>query len=85
MDRVTIDAAKQFVFDFLDRNAEALARLGDSIFYFGELGMQEHESAGLMTGILGDAGFRVEKGISGFPTGFLATYGSGSPVIAIHT
>jgi aminobenzoyl-glutamate utilization protein B len=29
-------------------------------------------------------GYRVETGISGFPTGFLATYGSGRPVIAVH-
>jgi aminobenzoyl-glutamate utilization protein B len=28
---------------------------------------------------------RVQRGISGFPTGFLATYGEGSPVIALHT
>ena len=28
-------------------------------------------------------GFKVERGISGFPTGFCATYGSGHPVIAI--
>ena len=85
MDGIAAGDEKQFVFNFLDRNAEALANLGDSIFYFGELGMQEHESATLMTGILSDAGFRVERGISGFPTAFLATYGSGSPVIAIHT
>ena len=39
----------------------------------------------LMTGLLEEHGFRVERGISGFPTGFLATWGSGSPVIALHT
>src|SRR5262249_38159965 len=43
------------------------------------------ETARLMTGLLEDAGFAVTRGISGFPTGFLATYGSGTPVIAIHT
>ena len=59
--------------------------LGDSIFYFGELGMQEFETAKLMTGLLEKGGFKVERGISGFPTGFCATYGSGQPVVAIHT
>ena len=39
----------------------------------------------LMSGLLEDGGFKVERGISGFPTGFCATYGSGQPVIAIHT
>jgi len=70
---------------FLDRNAEAVATLSDSLFYFGELGMQEHESAGLMSSLLEENGFQVERGIAGFPTGFLATWGSGSPVIAVHT
>jgi metal-dependent amidase/aminoacylase/carboxypeptidase family protein len=69
----------KFVRDYLSRNRSALALLGDKIFYFGELGMQEHETAGLMTRLLEEAGFLVERGISGFPTGFCATYGSGSP------
>jgi aminobenzoyl-glutamate utilization protein B len=38
-----------------------------------------------MTQILEEAGFKVERGISGMPTAFLVTYGSGKPVIAIHT
>jgi len=70
---------------FIDRNAKAIGTLNDSIFYFGELGMQEHETAKLMSGLLEDAGFKVERGVAGFPTGFCATYGSGGPVIAIHT
>ena len=76
---------KQFVFDHVARNAKAIALLGDSIFHFAELGMQEFESAKLMTGLLEKAGFAVERGIAGFPTGFCATYGKGSPVIALHT
>lgn len=78
-------AAKTHCFDYLDRNAKAIACLSDNIFYFAELGMQEFESAKLMTALLEDAGFKVERGISGFPTGFCATFGSGHPVIAMHT
>ena len=76
---------KSLTFDYIERNAEALARLGDSIFYFAELGMQEHETAALMTGLLADAGFEIERGLSGFPTAFMASWGSGAPVIAINT
>src|SRR6266850_709665 len=76
---------QSFLFDAIDRNAHAIALLGDNIFYFGELGMQEFETAKLMTGLLEQAGFKVERGISGFPTGFCATYGTGRPVVAIHT
>jgi aminobenzoyl-glutamate utilization protein B len=72
-------------FDYLDRNAKAIATLNDSIFYFAELGMQEIKTAGLMCELLEEAGFNVERGISGFASGFCATCGSGAPVIAIHT
>lgn len=76
---------KQFAFDFIERNRDAFALLSDSIFYFGELGMQEKKTCALMTELLSEHGFKIERGISGFPTAFLATYGSSSPVIAIHT
>src|SRR5579864_7930412 len=78
-------AAKAYCFDYLDRNAAAVACLNDNIFYFAELGMQEFETAKLMTALLEEAGFTVERGIAGFPTGFCASFGSGRPVIALHT
>src|SRR5262249_10645022 len=83
--RGNLTPLQQHVFDHVDRNERAIAQLGDSIFYFGELGMQEFETAKLMTGLLEKGGFKVERGIAGFPTGFCATYGSGHPVVAIHT
>jgi aminobenzoyl-glutamate utilization protein B len=76
---------KVFCFDYLDRNAKAVATLNDSVFYFAELGMQERETAKLMCELLEAGGFRVERGISGFASGFCATAGSGHPVIAVHT
>jgi aminobenzoyl-glutamate utilization protein B len=76
---------KTFCFDYLDRNAKAIATLNDSVFYFAELGMQEVETARLMGGLLETGGFRLERGISGFASGFCATAGSGGPVIAVHT
>ncbi len=76
---------KAFCFDYLDRNAKAIATLNDSIFYFAELGMQELETSKLMCELLEKGGFKVERGISGFASGFCATCGSGHPIIAIHT
>jgi aminobenzoyl-glutamate utilization protein B len=76
---------KQFVFDTVDRNSAAIALLCDNIFYFAELGMQEFETSGLMTKLLEQAGFAIERNLSGMPTGFVATYGSGKPVVALHT
>jgi len=55
----------------------------DKIFSFSELGMQEFETSNYITGILEENGFTIEKGISGVPTAWTATWGSGKPVIAI--
>ena len=79
------NAEKQFVFDLIDQNAAAVALVNDSIFYFGELGLEEYESVGLVSELLAREGFRIEMGVAGFPTGMLATFGAGKPVIALHT
>jgi aminobenzoyl-glutamate utilization protein B len=55
----------------------------DTVFSFGELGFQEFETSKYLTGILQKEGFRVESGLAGIPTAFLATWGQGKPVIAL--
>jgi aminobenzoyl-glutamate utilization protein B len=57
----------------------------DEIFSFSELGFQEYETSRYVTGILEKSGFKVEKGIAGIQTAWLASYGSGKPVIALIT
>jgi len=79
------DPLKRKAFETIDRSKESIATIGDSIFAFAEVAMQEYETCSFLAGILRDMGFKVETGISGFPTALLATYGSGSPVIAVHT
>lgn len=54
----------------------------DEIFSFSELGFQEFETSRYVTGILEKNGFHVEREIAGIPTAWVATYGSGKPVIA---
>ena len=80
-----IGIEKKFVFDTVEHNGAAIAQLCDNIFYFAELGMQEFETSGLMMELLEKAGFSIERNLSGMPTGFVATYGSGKPVVALHT
>ena len=57
----------------------------DQIFSFSELGFQEYETSKYVTGILEKNGFRVDRGIAGMPTAWVASYGSGKPVIAFIT
>ncbi len=55
----------------------------DSVFSFGELGFQEFETSKYLTAILEKEGFKVERGIAGMPTAWMASWGSGKPVIAL--
>src|SRR5580692_11072390 len=55
----------------------------DSVFSFGELGFQEFETSQYLSGILEKEGFKIERGIAGIPTAFIATWGEGKPVIAL--
>ena len=55
----------------------------DTVFSFGELGFQEVETSKYLTGILEKEGFRIERGIAGIPTAWLATWGEGRPVISL--
>jgi aminobenzoyl-glutamate utilization protein B len=79
------DDRKQLAFETVDRNAQAMADISDSIYYFGELGMQEFESTKLLKDTLTAAGFKVELGGAGMPTNLWAEWGSGHPKIAIVT
>ena len=47
------------------------------------LGMQEFKSSAILIKTLEEEGFKVEKGVAGMPTCFVATWGSGKPVIGI--
>jgi aminobenzoyl-glutamate utilization protein B len=74
---------------------EALARTGtldtltqrmvDQIFSYAELGFEEVETSRYVTGLLERNGFQVERGVAGIPTAWVATYGSGKPVIGFIT
>jgi len=57
----------------------------DSLFSFSELGFQEFETQRYVTEILEANGFTVEHGVSGIPSAWWATWGSGRPVIALGT
>jgi aminobenzoyl-glutamate utilization protein B len=76
------DAKRQVVAD-----VEALKKqsqvMNDMVFSFGELGFQEFETSKYLTGILEQHGFTIERGIAGIPTAWMATWGSGKPVIAL--
>ncbi|HYA16627.1 MAG TPA: amidohydrolase, partial [Bryobacteraceae bacterium] len=66
--------------DSMKKQAQVMV---DSVFSFGELGFQEFETSKYLSGVLEKEGFKVERGYAGIPTAFVATWGSGKPVIAL--
>src|SRR5258707_4365994 len=66
--------------DSMKKQAQVMV---DSVFSFGELGFQEFETSKYLTGILEAAGFKIERGIAGIPTAWVATWGEGKPVISL--
>jgi aminobenzoyl-glutamate utilization protein B len=77
------DARKALAFAAIERNADQIATIGDTVFYFGELGMQEIESAKFVKGVLESIGFTVETGTAGMNTNIWAHWGTGKPQIVI--
>ena len=67
----------------VDSMAKLAQQMVDSVFSFGELGFQEFETSKYLTAILEQNGFTVKRGVSDIPTAWVATWGSGKPVIAL--
>jgi aminobenzoyl-glutamate utilization protein B len=67
----------------VDRHAADLAALSDQVWAFAETALREHRSAALLADYAEKAGFRVERGVGGMPTAFIASYGSGRPIIGV--
>jgi aminobenzoyl-glutamate utilization protein B len=78
-----VEALKQEALADVESRREFTQQMVDSIFSFGELGFQEVETCRHLIDILKKNGFTVEEGIAGIPTAFMATWGSGKPVIAL--
>jgi aminobenzoyl-glutamate utilization protein B len=78
-----LDKLKKEVQEKIDDNAKMAQVMVDKVFSFSELGFQEYETSKYITDILKENGFKVEYDISGVPTAWWATWGSGKPVIAV--
>ena len=71
------------ILDQLDSESAEYGKIAHSIWSFAEMGYQEEKSVALLEKTLEDEGFKIENAVAGMPTAFIATYGSGAPVIAV--
>ena len=79
----SVDGLKNETAAGIQAGYDAYKKIAFSIWEYAEVGYKELKSSALLQSTLKDNGFTVEAGIAGMPTAFVATYGSGSPVIAI--
>jgi len=80
---VKLEALKEEAVADVDGRKQMAQRMVDQIFSYGELGFQEFETNRYLIDILKTNGFTVQDGVAGIPTAFVASWGSGKPVIAL--
>ena len=78
-----LDAMKKDAAADVDNMRELSQQMNDQIFSFAELGYQELETSNYLISILEKNGFTIERNVAGMPSGWVATWGSGKPVIAL--
>ncbi|WP_266364881.1 amidohydrolase [Tellurirhabdus rosea] len=74
---------QQTVLAGLDKQATRYGDMSKQIWDWAEVGYQEVKSSALLQEELKKEGFAVQSGVAGIPTAFVATFGSGKPVIGI--
>ncbi len=78
-----LDSFKKEAVAEVEQMQDFSSQMVDQVFSYGELGFQEFETSRYLTDILKKNGFQIREGISGIPTAWTATWGSGKPVIAL--
>ncbi len=68
---------------WIDANGPVLRSTNRNIWTWAETGLEETKSSEELQNLLRANGFTVEAGVAGMPTAFVASYGTGAPVIGI--
>ena len=77
------EGVKKTATDWISEHEDMLIDITDKFWNWAEVGLQEFKTGRLFADLLEENGFEVERGVAGMPTAFVATWGSGSPVIGI--
>ncbi len=75
---------KEFVKAWIGSNTAPINRISDVIWSYAELGMEEYRTSKALIDYFKANGFSVEEGVAEMPTAFVATCGSGKPVIGFN-
>lgn len=72
---------KRWAVKWIEENTACMAEMSDTLFEWAEPGLREYKSAKLLADYLTRNGFRVEEGVAGMPTAFVAEWGDAGPVM----
>lgn len=75
--------SKEYAIKWISENENRITEISDKIWNIAELGLVEFKSSSLLADELEKDGLKTQRGIAGMPTAFVATYGSGKPVIGV--
>jgi len=81
--KTDVQKSQQEIIKSIDAQYEKYSGIAHKIWEFAEVGYQEEKSSALLQETLAQAGFKIERGVAGIPTAFVASFGSGKPVIGI--
>jgi aminobenzoyl-glutamate utilization protein B len=71
----------QAIVSWLNKHAVEFYPYADAIWSYSELGGEEFLSSALLIKLLESHGFKVDAGVAGMPTAFIAKWGDGEPII----
>jgi aminobenzoyl-glutamate utilization protein B len=74
---------KQAVIESVESHRERMIEISDQIWAFAETALEEIRSSRVLADEAEKQGFEVERGVAEMPSAFIATYGSGKPIIGI--
>jgi len=78
-----ISGLKEKAITDLQSQYDKYKNIAFSIWSYAEVGYKETKSTALLQAVLKENGFTIESGVAGLSTAFVATYGSGKPVIGV--
>lgn len=73
--------SKETAVEWVVQNEKWVVEISNTIWRWAEVGLQEFKTSELCAHTLENNGFKVQRGVAGMPTAFVATWGSGKPVI----
>jgi len=67
----------------IERHKAEIIDLSDQVWGFAETALLETRSSAALADYAEKQGFKVERGVAGLPTAFVASYGEGRPIIGV--